>query len=89
MIEGALKLSEKNVRDVMTPINHVFTVCEEEIIDYDFMGRVSDAGYSRIPVTKRGGRNSDITGMLMLIYSIDFYLFNSFYNFRSRNHRFS
>jgi metal transporter CNNM len=62
MIEGALKLSEKNVRDVMTPINHVFTVCEEEVIDYDFMGRVSDAGYSRIPVTKRGGRNSDITG---------------------------
>ncbi|CBY24153.1 unnamed protein product [Oikopleura dioica] len=66
MIEGALKLSEKNVRDVMTPINHVFTVCEEEIIDYDFMGRVSDAGYSRIPVTKRGGRNSDITGLLFL-----------------------
>ncbi|CAG5105127.1 Oidioi.mRNA.OKI2018_I69.chr1.g1858.t1.cds [Oikopleura dioica] len=66
MIEGALKLSEKTVRDVMTPINHVFTVCEDEIIDYDFMGRVSDAGYSRIPVTKRGGKNSEITGLLFL-----------------------
>jgi CBS domain containing-hemolysin-like protein len=79
MIEGALKLSEKNVRDVMTPINHVFTVCEEEVIDYDFMGRVSDAGYSRIPVTKRGGRNSDITGMFFKRFNIS--SFNYFHLF--------
>ena len=87
MIEGALKLSEKNVRDVMTPINHVFTVCEEEVIDYDFMGRVSDAGYSRIPVTKRGGRNSDITGMLSCFFSP--IIITISIPFRSRNHRFS
>ena len=53
MIEGALKLNEKTVKDVMTQINYVFSVSEDSIIDYDFMQKVTDAGYSRIPVTKR------------------------------------
>lgn len=30
MIEGALKLNEKCVREVMTHINYVFTVSEDE-----------------------------------------------------------
>lgn len=52
MIEGALKLNEKCVRDVMTQINYVFTVPEDAVIDYDFMSKITEAGYSRIPVTK-------------------------------------
>merc|ERR1711892_1572756 len=64
MIEGALKLNEKSVKEVMTHINYVFTVSEDELVDYDFMQRITEAGYSRIPVTKSG--NGDITGLLFL-----------------------
>lgn len=68
MIEGALKLNEKSVKDVMTQINYVFTVSEDAIIDYDFMQKITEAGYSRIPVTKKTDNNGagDITGLLFL-----------------------
>ena len=63
MIEGALKLNEKCVKEVMTHINYVFTVSEDEVVDYDFMQRITEAGYSRIPVTKSStSGNGDITG---------------------------
>ena len=64
--KGALKLNEKCVKDVMTQINYVFTVCEDAIIDYDFMQKITEAGYSRIPVTKKTDNNGagDITGLL-------------------------
>lgn len=67
MIEGALKLNEKCVKEVMTHINYVFTVSEDEVVDYDFMQRITEAGYSRIPVTKSStSGNGDITGLLFL-----------------------
>jgi len=67
MIEGALKLNEKCVRDVMTQINYVFTVPEDAVIDYDFMSKITEAGYSRIPVTKSmNSGTGDITGLLFL-----------------------
>ena len=63
MIEGALKLNEKTVKQVMTHINYVFTVPEDAIIDYDFMSKITEAGYSRIPVTKSASSGTgDITG---------------------------
>ena len=69
MIEGALKLNEKTVKDVMTQINYVFSVSEDAIIDYDFMQKVTDAGYSRIPVTKRTDDGfGPITGKLIRIF---------------------
>jgi len=65
MIEGALKLNEKCVKDVMTQINYVFTVPEDAVIDYDFMSKITEAGYSRIPVTKSvTSGQGDITGQL-------------------------
>ena len=67
MIEGALKLNEKSVKEVMTHINYVFTVSEDELVDYDFMQRITEAGYSRIPVTKSG--NGDITGKSLILFS--------------------
>ena len=68
MIEGALKLNEKTVKDVMTQISYVFTVPEDGIVDYDFMSKITEAGYSRIPVTKPLGGDSipQITGLLFL-----------------------
>ena len=66
MIEGALKLNEKCVKEVMTHINYVFTVSEDEVVDYDFMQRITEAGYSRIPVTKSStSGNGDITGNII------------------------
>ena len=68
MIEGALKLNEKTVKDVMTQISYVFTVPEDGIVDYDFMSKITEAGYSRIPVTKplNGDSIPQITGLLFL-----------------------
>ena len=68
MIEGALKLNEKCVKEVMTHINYVFTVSEDEVVDYDFMQRITEAGYSRIPVTKSStSGNGDITGNIITL----------------------
>ena len=65
MIEGALKLNEKTVKDVMTQISYVFTVPEDGVVDYDFMSKITEAGYSRIPVTKSiNGGTGDITGKI-------------------------
>lgn len=50
----------------MTQINYVFTVSEDSIIDYDFMQKITEAGYSRIPVTKKvssNGNEPNITGL--------------------------
>ena len=47
----------------MTQINYVFTVAEDAIIDYEFMQEITEAGYSRIPVTKKNPNGTgDITG---------------------------
>jgi metal transporter CNNM len=55
------------VKEVMTQINYVFTVCEDSIIDYDFMQKITDAGYSRIPVRKKEPNGTgDIIGLLFL-----------------------
>ena len=38
---------------------------EDAVIDYDFMSKITEAGYSRIPVTKSvNGGTGDITGKI-------------------------
>lgn len=50
IMRGALQLSEKRVRDIMTPIDKVYSLMPQTIIDDKIIDDIKDTGYSRIPV---------------------------------------
>jgi len=61
MLSGALKVSERTVREVMTPRTRLTTVEAAETVQAA-LGRVIDAPYSRFPVT---GKNAeDVVGIV-------------------------
>ncbi|KAF1748764.1 hypothetical protein GCK72_025231 [Caenorhabditis remanei] len=54
---GAMELTKKSVRDVMTDIDDVFMLSEDQVLNAETMTRVSDSGYTRIPVYEGNNRN--------------------------------
>lgn len=50
IIRGALQLSEKRVRDIMTPIKKVFSLHPQTVIDDKLIDEIKVSGRSRIPV---------------------------------------
>jgi metal transporter CNNM len=50
IIRGALLLSEKRVRDIMTPIKSVYSLKSDTVIDGDKIDEIKEMGRSRIPV---------------------------------------
>ncbi len=64
IMRGALSLSEKRTKDIMVPIDRVFYVHPETIIDDDFIERARNQGYSRIPVFNK--ELSECLGIVML-----------------------
>ncbi len=50
IMRGALQLSEKRVRDIMTPIEKTFWLLPHAVIDSDLIDKIKDTGFSRIPV---------------------------------------
>ena len=70
------------VKEVMTQINYVFTVCEDSIIDYDFMQKITDAGHSRIPVRKKEPNGTgDIIGIYKKYQNLTYFylIFKAYY----------
>ncbi len=72
IMRGALSLSEKRVRDIMTPIDHVYTLRPDTLIDADKIDEIKARNWSRIPVL-----NADQTacaGVLLMkdLVDIDF-----------------
>lgn len=61
MLSGALKVSERTVREVMTPRTRLTTVEAAETVE-TALGRVIDAPYSRFPVT--GDNAEDVVGIV-------------------------
>jgi metal transporter CNNM len=53
IMRGALQLSEKRVRDIMTPIGNVYSLLPHGIIDDKVIDEIKATGYSRIPVLNR------------------------------------
>ncbi|PAV55648.1 hypothetical protein WR25_01507 [Diploscapter pachys] len=47
---GAIEIVKKNVKDVMTKIEHVFMLSEDDVLDNQMIEEIIDKGYSRIPV---------------------------------------
>lgn len=50
IIRGALQLSEKRVRDITTPIDQVYWLAPQDIIDSNRIDEIKASGRSRIPV---------------------------------------
>lgn len=53
IIRGALQLSEKRVRDIMTPIRHVYWMRPHEIINGQKIDEIKATGRSRIPILNK------------------------------------
>jgi len=49
-MRGALSLSEKRVRDIMTDIRHTYWLGSETVLDGPKIDELKEQGYSRIPI---------------------------------------
>jgi metal transporter CNNM len=72
IIRGALMMNEKRARDIMTPIEDVYWLDEEAVIDGTKIDEIKLKGHSRIPVLKH-----DLTrsyGILRMkdLFDVDF-----------------
>ncbi|KAG0078284.1 hypothetical protein BGZ92_001522 [Podila epicladia] len=64
IIASVLDLKEKPVSMVMTPLEDVFTLSEDAVLDEELMEEIVCAGYSRIPIYLGGVIN--FIGMLLV-----------------------
>ncbi|RDA87868.1 hypothetical protein CP532_2947 [Ophiocordyceps camponoti-leonardi (nom. inval.)] len=65
IITAVLDLKEKPVSEVMTPMDDVFTLAEDHVLDEKTMDNILSSGYSRIPIF-RAGSPTDFVGMLLV-----------------------
>ncbi|KAI1766976.1 DUF21-domain-containing protein [Hypoxylon sp. FL1150] len=65
IISAVLDLKRKAVEAVMTPMEDVFTMSEDAVLDEDTIDRILDAGYSRIPI-HQAGKPTNFVGMLLV-----------------------
>ncbi|TVY68761.1 Protein MAM3, partial [Lachnellula suecica] len=65
IISSVLDLKEKAVGDIMTPLEDVFTMSADTILDEHTMNIILSAGYSRIPIYEPGNERNFV-GMLLV-----------------------
>lgn len=65
IISAVLDLKDKLVERVMTPMEHVFILPSDTILDEDMMDYILSAGFSRIPI-HAPDHPSDFVGMLLV-----------------------
>ncbi len=53
IIAGALELSKKTVRDVMTKLEDVFMLEINSLLDFETMNQIMKTGYTRIPIYEK------------------------------------
>lgn len=69
IIRGALQLSEKRVRDIMTPIRQVYSLTPDATIDARKINEIKANGWSRIPVLNK--KNTVCYGILLIKDMVD------------------
>lgn len=72
IIRGALQLSEKRVRDIMTPLKKVYWLAPDTVIDAKRIDDIKAAGRSRIPVLNRKHTKSYGVILMKDMVDIDF-----------------
>jgi metal transporter CNNM len=65
IISAVLDLKRKAVEEVMTPMDDVFIMSEDTILDEQTIDQILDAGYSRIPI-HQSGHPTNFIGMLLV-----------------------
>ncbi len=65
IIRAVLELNDKTVRNVMTPIEDVYIMSSDTILDEAGVAKLVRSGYSRVPVHEPG-RQDAIVGMLLV-----------------------
>ena len=60
-IKGVLSMTEKRVEDLMIPIDKVYMVSSDQVLDEATLSAIDRIGHSRIPVFKNDNKNI-ITG---------------------------
>ncbi|KAG0364186.1 hypothetical protein BC939DRAFT_510101 [Gamsiella multidivaricata] len=65
IIASVLDLKGKSVSQIMTPLEDVFTLSEDAILDEELMEEIVSAGYSRIPIYRHDDP-SNFIGMLLV-----------------------
>jgi metal transporter CNNM len=60
-----LDLKDKAVGDIMTPMDDVFTMSADTVLDEPTMNIILSAGYSRIPIYEPGNERNFV-GMLLV-----------------------
>ena len=65
IISAVLDLKAKPVGAIMTPMDDVFTMSADTILDEETMNIILSAGYSRIPI-HAPGNESNFVGMLLV-----------------------
>ncbi|KOS22757.1 Protein MAM3 [Escovopsis weberi] len=65
IITAVLDLKDKPVSEVMTPMEDVYSLAEDHILDEETMDTILSSGYSRIPIY-RAGHKTDFVGMLLV-----------------------
>jgi len=69
IIRGALQLSEKRVRDIMTPIRNVYWLTPSDHIDSVKINEIKTHGWSRIPVLNK--QRTICFGLLLMKDMVD------------------
>ncbi|KAG9240441.1 hypothetical protein BJ878DRAFT_430286 [Calycina marina] len=65
IITAVLDLKAKSVASIMTPINDMFIMASDTILDEKTVATILAAGYSRIPI-HTPGKEKDFVGMLLV-----------------------
>lgn len=66
IMNGALLLQEKRVKDVMVPIKDAFVLSADTVLDADCVDRIWQTGHSRIPVFDSVGPVTRFIGYMMV-----------------------
>ena len=67
IISAVLDLKRKPVEEVMTPMDDVFVMSEDTVLDEKMIDQILDAGYSRIPIPQSGNPTNFIGTLLVKI----------------------
>lgn len=78
IIRGALQLSEKRVRDIMTPIDRVYWLTPDTVLTSQKIDEIKRNSRSRIPILNR--KNTKCYGVLLMKELVDI-------NFNERTYR--
>ena len=64
ILHGALELKDKKVVDALVPLDEVFMLSLDEILDLDLLARMVYEGHSRVPVFD--GDRHNVRGVLLV-----------------------